>query len=1021
MQRRIIGTDDLGAPEAPPIPTVNPILGDLSAAEGVLQRTAAIEQETSAIEQRTVQRQIETTAAISQAEQQKRQAGGGGIQQLMAGAQGLLEVFGQIEQRKAERDQARQEAQFDEGYSSTLIEAQEQLFSWRGDMRNATDENGMYQVREEATAWLQQNRDRLRPEDFVKIANQIESGLEYVQNQGLQDLVAEQRRLSNAEKASVSEQLRIDFVGQGALVDRGQMSVQEVVQNLYSVVSQLDNFTPAQKQELLADQLGNLAARAENGAEFELARTMQLNNTRRFNEISATARDQLEQGLIGYEQYRNTLAEAETMLSGNAIYDPVTAADALNASLEMVRLEEEGHRLANEQLNRRMGVEIATPNLVLGSLAVQVKTNQITVDDLISDRQRSMVESIISTFEDHQEGIERIDARLQTVITSREDAQLEKAQLQALQRNNFGSDREWATALVRAGYSVDDRGEITAKYEQASQDLRQLQREERTLLEQRSQGAATLRQYGLHNGLQGFNEIWEAEGQAEAEAYRELLAQQQARATTNFPTRSVNGTPPRALTTTGNVNAGVHNPDGRNLTGFVAPFGPDVAPSDVFVTAYIKSGSHGNGAAIDFAVAGNPSNVPVAALATGEVVKVVSGCTVGDTECGGRYGNGVFVRLQNGAEVWYNHLDRVDVQVGDVIRQGHTLGTMGSTGRSSGPHVDLAYRNPDGTQGDVINFLQSVVPEAHASALRPPVASLGMPPASSAGQGSSSGGGIAPSGAIMFAPGLYYHDGEMVVGENPTPSFDAMSPLPPTGAGGGYHTNAITPSTANPVRGQLASNSRNDYTNPNPPGATFGYEQLASKPETAAALNRVAQRLEIPTQWLVDIVAFESGHTFSPSVPNFGGAPAVGLIQFYEDHGDPGHKTVGGRRYSLASIANMSVEEQAELVYAYLEGYNYPTVEHLHMSIWGGHGRAFAGRSPRDLADMYAEYSGDWGDGDTNWRNYLSKLGSGAGRTYNTIFTQMEGGPNIHTQSQSGCSTCQALAGQGNFVAHTAA
>ncbi|MDA0929894.1 MAG: M23 family metallopeptidase [Bacteroidetes bacterium] len=56
------------------------------------------------------------------------------------------------------------------------------------------------------------------------------------------------------------------------------------------------------------------------------------------------------------------------------------------------------------------------------------------------------------------------------------------------------------------------------------------------------------------------------------------------------------------------------------------------------------------------------------------------------------YGNCVMVRHFNGLETLYGHLDRIDVQQGDVLAAGEPLGLGGSTGKSSGPHLHFEVR-----------------------------------------------------------------------------------------------------------------------------------------------------------------------------------------------------------------------------------------------------------------------------------------------------------------------------------------
>ena len=43
----------------------------------------------------------------------------------------------------------------------------------------------------------------------------------------------------------------------------------------------------------------------------------------------------------------------------------------------------------------------------------------------------------------------------------------------------------------------------------------------------------------------------------------------------------------------------------------------------------------------------------------------------------------------HGISTIYSHLENVMVSVGDKINQGDIIGTVGSTGRSTGPHLDF--------------------------------------------------------------------------------------------------------------------------------------------------------------------------------------------------------------------------------------------------------------------------------------------------------------------------------------------
>lgn len=98
---------------------------------------------------------------------------------------------------------------------------------------------------------------------------------------------------------------------------------------------------------------------------------------------------------------------------------------------------------------------------------------------------------------------------------------------------------------------------------------------------------------------------------------------------------------------------------------------------------------------IDF---GNSRGTSVSAAASGKVVKAITGCTEGRTSCGGRYGNYVVVQHSNGTKTFYAHLQRVSVSIGDSVSQGEQVGTVGNTGRSTGPHLHFEIENANGSK-----------------------------------------------------------------------------------------------------------------------------------------------------------------------------------------------------------------------------------------------------------------------------------------------------------------------------------
>lgn len=70
----------------------------------------------------------------------------------------------------------------------------------------------------------------------------------------------------------------------------------------------------------------------------------------------------------------------------------------------------------------------------------------------------------------------------------------------------------------------------------------------------------------------------------------------------------------------------------------------------------------------------------------------------------GGYGNCVRIAHANNFETLYGHLSRITVQVGQQVTAGQKVGEIGSTGRSTGPHLHYEVRR-DGKAVNPVNFL----------------------------------------------------------------------------------------------------------------------------------------------------------------------------------------------------------------------------------------------------------------------------------------------------------------------------
>jgi murein DD-endopeptidase MepM/ murein hydrolase activator NlpD len=94
-------------------------------------------------------------------------------------------------------------------------------------------------------------------------------------------------------------------------------------------------------------------------------------------------------------------------------------------------------------------------------------------------------------------------------------------------------------------------------------------------------------------------------------------------------------------------------------------------------SSYLWSTTH---TGLDFAA---PEGTPIVSVAAGTVTEVAYD---------GAYGNKTVVLLDGGTEIWYCHQSSQAVGVGDAVASGETIGTVGSTGNTTGPHLHLEVR-----------------------------------------------------------------------------------------------------------------------------------------------------------------------------------------------------------------------------------------------------------------------------------------------------------------------------------------
>jgi len=85
----------------------------------------------------------------------------------------------------------------------------------------------------------------------------------------------------------------------------------------------------------------------------------------------------------------------------------------------------------------------------------------------------------------------------------------------------------------------------------------------------------------------------------------------------------------------------------------------------------------------------------VLAAASGTVI--FAGCSsvcppLGSTYGGREYAWSIQIDHGNGYTTWYAHLKNIYVRSGQTVTKGQAIGQMGSTGRSTGPHLHFELR-----------------------------------------------------------------------------------------------------------------------------------------------------------------------------------------------------------------------------------------------------------------------------------------------------------------------------------------
>ncbi len=105
-----------------------------------------------------------------------------------------------------------------------------------------------------------------------------------------------------------------------------------------------------------------------------------------------------------------------------------------------------------------------------------------------------------------------------------------------------------------------------------------------------------------------------------------------------------------------------------------------------------------------------PTGTPIYATADGKV-------TEASYNTGG-YGNNVMINHGFGYETRYAHMVRIKARVGQLVKRGEVIGWVGSTGKSTGPHLHYEVHKGGSAIDPIYFFYNDLTPEQYERVLQ---------------------------------------------------------------------------------------------------------------------------------------------------------------------------------------------------------------------------------------------------------------------------------------------------------------
>nr|WP_263327862.1 M23 family metallopeptidase [Neobacillus sp. Marseille-Q6967] len=96
-----------------------------------------------------------------------------------------------------------------------------------------------------------------------------------------------------------------------------------------------------------------------------------------------------------------------------------------------------------------------------------------------------------------------------------------------------------------------------------------------------------------------------------------------------------------------------------------------------------------------------PEGTPLRAIGEGVIDRIYDGT--------GAIGKGLSIRFPDGTRTIYGHLSEVKARIGEHVQPGKIIGLSGNTGNSTGPHLHLGMKSPDGSSVNPTSWVDRVI------------------------------------------------------------------------------------------------------------------------------------------------------------------------------------------------------------------------------------------------------------------------------------------------------------------------